>query len=190
MPQHEVDGALMQLVRAELIFQHGTPPDAEYTFKHALVQDATYGTLNRKHMQNHALRIWITVECRQPVLAYFGYPQAHEDDAERSVRAALTLVGGRLAAKAATALRVRVGIATGLVVVGDLTADDPAHECKVVGETPNLAARLQAVAEPDTVVIDSNTRRLLGYLFEYSAASPMYLATKPPCLTITCAQSR
>jgi class 3 adenylate cyclase len=105
------------------------------------------------------------------VLAYFGYPQAHEDDAERSVRAALTLVGGRLAAKAATALRVRVGIATGLVVVGDLTADDPAHECKVVGETPNLAARLQAVSR--TRWIDSNTRRLLGYLFEYSALGPL-----------------
>jgi class 3 adenylate cyclase/tetratricopeptide (TPR) repeat protein len=103
------------------------------------------------------------------VLAYFGYPQAHEDDAERAVRAGLALVGPvtKLDAGSGTALQMRVGIATGLVVVGDHIADDPSHECEVVGETPNLAARLQVLAEPDTVVIDSNTHRLLGYLFEY-----------------------
>jgi class 3 adenylate cyclase len=67
---------------------------------------------------------------------------------------------------------MRVGIATGLVVVGDLVPDDPAHEYEVVGETPNLAARLQALAEPDTVVIDSNTRRVLDKLFEYRALGP------------------
>jgi class 3 adenylate cyclase/tetratricopeptide (TPR) repeat protein len=106
------------------------------------------------------------------VLAYFGYPQAHEDDAERAVRAGLALAATTLDAGSG-ALQVRVGIATGLVVVGDLIADDPSHECEVVGETPNLAARLQALAEPDTVVIDSNTRRLLGYLFEYRTLGPL-----------------
>jgi class 3 adenylate cyclase len=103
------------------------------------------------------------------ILAYFGYPHAHEDNAERAVRAGLALVGARtkLGAGSGTPLQMRVGIATGLVVVGDLFADDPAHECEVVGETPNLAARLQTLAEPNTVVIDFNTRRLLGELFEY-----------------------
>ena len=90
------------------------------------------------------------------VLAYFGYPRAHEDDAERAVRAGLelvTAVPGGLVAPAGTALRVRVGIATGLVVVGDLLGSGAAQEQAVVGETPNLAARLQALAEPDGVVI-------------------------------------
>jgi class 3 adenylate cyclase/predicted ATPase len=109
------------------------------------------------------------------VLAYFGYPQAHEDDAERAVRAGLALVGAatNLNAGSCTQLQIRVGIATGLVVVGDLIVDDPAHECEVVDETPNLAARLQVLAEPDTVVIDGDTRRLLGGLFEYRALGPV-----------------
>jgi predicted ATPase/class 3 adenylate cyclase len=104
------------------------------------------------------------------VLAYFGYPQAHEDDAEQAVRAGLGLVEGvaKLEAGQTSSLRVRVGIATGLVVVGDLIGGDAAHENEVVGETPNLAARLQALAEPDAVVIESGTRRLLGGLFDYS----------------------
>jgi class 3 adenylate cyclase/predicted ATPase len=97
------------------------------------------------------------------VLIYFGYPQAHEDDAERAVRAGLACVDavGRLE------LRARIGIATGLVVVGDLIGVGSAHEQSVVGETPNLAARLQALAEPETVVIPAGTRLLLGDLFEY-----------------------
>jgi class 3 adenylate cyclase/predicted ATPase len=97
------------------------------------------------------------------VLVYFGYPQAHEDDAERAVRAGLGLIEavGRLD------LRARVGIATGRVVVGDLIGEGSAQEQSVVGETPNLAARLQALAEPDTVVIGTSTRQLLGALFEY-----------------------
>jgi class 3 adenylate cyclase/tetratricopeptide (TPR) repeat protein len=109
------------------------------------------------------------------VLAYFGYPQAHEDDAERAVRAGLALVGSakELGAGSGTALQMRLGIATGLVVVGDLIADDPSHEYEVIGETPNLAARLQGVAEPDAVVIDGNTRRLLGHLFEYRPLGPL-----------------
>jgi class 3 adenylate cyclase len=109
------------------------------------------------------------------VLAYFGFPQAHEDDAERAVRAGLALVAAipNLDAGKRPALRVRVGIATGLVVVGDLIAGGRAKEQAVVGETPNLAARLQALAEPDTVVIAGNTRRLLGELFEYRAMGRM-----------------
>jgi class 3 adenylate cyclase/predicted ATPase len=102
------------------------------------------------------------------VLAYFGYPRAHEDDAERAVRSGLGLIDavGRLNVKS-TKLRARVGIATGLVVVGDLIGEGSAQEQSVVGETPNLAARLQALAEPNTVVIAAGTRRLVGDLFEY-----------------------
>jgi class 3 adenylate cyclase/predicted ATPase len=102
------------------------------------------------------------------VLVYFGYPQAHEDDAERAVRAGLASVDAvsRLDVKSVR-LQARVGIATGLVVVGDLIGEGSAQEQSVVGETPNLAARLQALAEPDTVVIAAGTRRLLGALFEY-----------------------
>src|SRR5215831_11928451 len=102
------------------------------------------------------------------VLVYFGYPQAHEDDAERAVRAGLGAIDavGSLDVKSAR-LQARVGIATGLVVVGDLIGAGPAQEQSVVGETPNLAARLQALAEPDTVVIAAGTRRLVGKLFEY-----------------------
>jgi class 3 adenylate cyclase len=102
------------------------------------------------------------------VLVYFGYPQAHEDDAERAVRAGLSAIDAvsRLDVKSGK-LQARVGIATGLVVVGDLIGAGSAQEQTVVGETPNLAARLQALAEPDTVVIAAGTRRLVGALFEY-----------------------
>jgi class 3 adenylate cyclase/tetratricopeptide (TPR) repeat protein len=100
------------------------------------------------------------------VLIYFGYPQAHEDDAERAVRAGLALVEavGKLGTE--DALQVRIGVATGLVVVGDLVGSGEAQERGVVGETPNLAARLQAIAAPNTVVMAEGTRRLLGNLFE------------------------
>ena len=102
------------------------------------------------------------------VLTYFGYPHAHEDDAERAVRAGLSVIDavGRINTNS-TKLHVRVGIATGLVVVGDVIGEGPAQEQTVVGETPNFAARLQALAEPDTLVIAAGTRRLLGSLFEY-----------------------
>src|SRR5215468_4043642 len=98
------------------------------------------------------------------VLAYFGYPQAHEHDAERAARAGLDLVEAvpKLATHAGSPLVVRVGIATGLVVVGDLIGTGAAQEEAVVGETPNLAARLQALAEPGAVVIAAATRRLTG----------------------------
>ncbi len=102
------------------------------------------------------------------VLAYFGYPQAHEDDAERAVRSGLRLVDAvsRLKTGHDALLQVRIGIATGLVVVGDLIGEGAAQEQAVVGDTPNLAARLQGIAEPNTVVIADSTRRLLGNLFE------------------------
>src|SRR6516162_1925190 len=104
------------------------------------------------------------------VLAYFGYPRADEHDAERAVRAALKLVEkvAGLDTAAAAPLQLRVGIATGLVVVGDLVGSGEAQERGVVGETPNLAARLQTLAEPGAVVIAPSTRRLPGGLFEYA----------------------
>jgi class 3 adenylate cyclase len=103
------------------------------------------------------------------VLAYFGYPQAHEHDAERAVRAGLALVDAvpKLKTAAGVPLQARVVIATGLVVVGDLIGAGASQEQTVVGETPNLAARLQALAEPGAVVISSSTRRLTGGLFDY-----------------------
>jgi class 3 adenylate cyclase len=100
------------------------------------------------------------------VLVYFGYPQAHEDDAERAVRAGLELVAVVTGLKTRASLQTRVGIATGLVVVGDLIGSGDAQERGIVGETPNLAARLQGIAEPNMVVIAESTRRLLGNLFE------------------------
>jgi predicted ATPase len=103
------------------------------------------------------------------VLAYFGYPRAHEDDAERAVRAGLALVDavGRLST-AGEGLCARVGIATGITVVGDLIGSGVAQEHAVIGETPNLAARLQTVAQPNSVVIAASTRRLVRGLFEYA----------------------
>jgi class 3 adenylate cyclase/predicted ATPase len=103
------------------------------------------------------------------VLIYFGYPRAHENDAERAVMAALKLVGAvaALRPRSIVELASRVGIATGLVVVGDLVGSGEAQERGVVGETPNLAARLQGLAEPGAVMISEATRRLVGDLFEY-----------------------
>jgi predicted ATPase/class 3 adenylate cyclase len=100
------------------------------------------------------------------VLVYFGYPQAHEDDAERAVRAGLELVAAVGQLKTHAVLQTRVGIATGLVVVGDLIGSGASQEQAIVGETPNLAARLQGIAEPNSVVIAESNRKLLGDLFE------------------------
>ena len=109
-------------------------------------------------------------------LIYFGYPEAHEDDAERAVRAGLAVVDavGRLATH--EPLNVRIGIATGLVVVGDLIGAGAAQERGVVGETPNLAARLQALARPSTLVVADGTRRQIGTLFEIEDLGPQPLA--------------
>jgi class 3 adenylate cyclase/predicted ATPase len=111
------------------------------------------------------------------VLAYFGYPQAHEHDAENGVRAGLAIVEAapRLESAAAAPLHVRAGIATGIVVVGDLLGSGEAQERGVVGDTPNLAARLQGIAEPNSVVIAEGTRRLLGDLFELKDLGPQDL---------------
>ena len=105
------------------------------------------------------------------ILSYFGYPSAHEDDAERAVRAGLEITAAVQAIDMQPGLRleVRIGIATGLVVVGDLIAKGASSRLEVIGETPNLAARMQAFAEPGTVIIASSTRRLLGNLFELRA---------------------
>ena len=101
-------------------------------------------------------------------LIYFGYPRAHEDDAERAVRAALALIdAARTVDAGQEQLEVRIGIATGLAVVGDLMGTGAAQEEAVIGDTPNLAARLQALAPPNGCVIADATRRLVGALFEY-----------------------
>src|SRR4029453_16262035 len=101
------------------------------------------------------------------ILAYFGYPIAHEDDAERTVRAGLDIIAAvaQLETRAGKLLAVRIGIASGLVVVGDLSREGALRERAVVGETPNLAAHLQTLAEPGTLVLAASTRRLLGDLF-------------------------
>jgi class 3 adenylate cyclase len=101
------------------------------------------------------------------VLAYFGYPRAHEDDAERAVRAGLEIAAAvtSLETRGTERLAVRIGIATGLVVVGDLVGEGSAQEQAVVGKTPNLAARLQALAQPGQIVLAGPTRRLFGDLF-------------------------
>ena len=102
------------------------------------------------------------------VLAYFGWPEAHEDDAERAVRAGLAAVEAVAGLRtAAGPLAARVGIATGSVVVGEVLGEGEARERGVLGETPNLAARLQALAEPGAVVVGPTTRALLGDLFEW-----------------------
>jgi class 3 adenylate cyclase len=99
---------------------------------------------------------------------YFGYPRAHEDDAARAARASLALIEavGKIGRAHGVTLQVRIGISTGLVVVGELFGEGEARERGVVGDTPNLAARLMATAEPDTAVVSASTRRLLGRAFE------------------------
>ena len=115
------------------------------------------------------------------VLAYFGWPRAHEDDAERAVRAGLRVteaVAG-LRDRGGAPLAARVGIATGLVVVGELIGEGEARERAVIGETPNLAARLQGLAEPGSVVIAESTRRLLGEAFVYRDLGTVHLKGFP-----------
>ena len=111
------------------------------------------------------------------VLVYFGYPHAHEDDAERAVRAGLAIVEAvrGLPSRDAQPLQVRIGIATGAVVVGELVGEGAAQEEAVAGEAPNLAARLQGIAAAGQVVIDSNTRRLIGDAFDLKDLGPQPL---------------
>ena len=111
------------------------------------------------------------------VLAYFGYPVANEDDAARAVTASLELVAkvGRIATRDQSPLSVRIGIGTGMVVVGDLIGEGSAQEQTVIGDTPNLAARLQSLADPDTVIVSASTRQLLGSRFDVEALGPREL---------------
>ncbi len=111
------------------------------------------------------------------VLAYFGYPLAHEDDAEQAVRAALAIVDAvaKLRPDIGAALQVRIGIATGTVVVSELLIDETTTEQAVVGETPNLAARLQSLGAPGTVLICPNTHQLTGGHFDYRDFGPREL---------------
>ena len=108
------------------------------------------------------------------ILAYFGYPRAHEDDAERTVRAGLDIIAAVAALKtrAAEPLAVRIGIATGLVIVGNLSGKGALREHAVVGDTPNLAARLLDLAESGSIVVAASTRRLLGDLFRLRELGP------------------
>jgi class 3 adenylate cyclase/predicted ATPase len=110
------------------------------------------------------------------VLIYFGYPEAHEDDAERAARAGLAVIDAISDLATQEPLNVRIGIATGLVVVGDLIGAGAAQERGVVGETPNLAARLQSLARPGTLVVAESTRRQIGTLFEIEDLGPQPLA--------------
>jgi predicted ATPase/class 3 adenylate cyclase len=110
------------------------------------------------------------------VLIYFGYPEAHEDDAERAVRAGLAVIDAIGGLATPEPVNVRLGVASGLVVVGDLLGAGAAQERGVVGETPNLAARLQSLAEPGTLVIAESTRRQIGALFELEDLRPQPLA--------------
>jgi class 3 adenylate cyclase/predicted ATPase len=109
------------------------------------------------------------------ILAYFGYPVASEDDAERAIRAGLNLVKEFQSSPALEKLRLRVGIATGMAVVGELAAAAMADQPPIVGGTPNLAARLQSIAEPNTIIIAPSTKRLAGGLFEYADLGPQDL---------------
>ena len=110
------------------------------------------------------------------VLIYFGYPRAHEDDAEQAVRAGIAVIEAVTRITGRAILRVRIGVATGLAVVGDLIGAGASQERGVVGETPNLAARVQGLAEPNTIVIAENTRRQIGGLFELVDLGPQSLA--------------
>jgi class 3 adenylate cyclase/tetratricopeptide (TPR) repeat protein len=107
------------------------------------------------------------------VLVYFGYPRAHEDDAARSLHAALAVIGdvAKLDVSGGP-LRTRIGIASGTVVVGPVFGRSIEPEQGAVGETPNLAARLQSLAEPQTIVVDQRTRRLAGAMFQFSDLGP------------------
>ena len=110
------------------------------------------------------------------MLIYFGYPQAHEDDAEQAARAELAAIEAIDQLPAGRGLSVRLGIATGLAVVGDLIGEGAAQERAVIGGTPNLAARLQALAGPNTLIIAEATRRQIGGLFDLEDLGPQALA--------------
>ena len=114
------------------------------------------------------------------LLIYFGYPQAHEDDPQRAARSGLSIVAAikdlqTSITNPAVDLAVRIGITTGLVVAGDIGSGERREEKAIVGETPNLAARLQGIAEPNTVVVGASTQRLIEGLFDSDALGPQQL---------------
>ena len=111
------------------------------------------------------------------VLAYFGYPRAHEDDPERAVRAGQAIIDGigKLPQSDEAPLQVRIGISSGLVVVGELLATGSASEQTVIGETPNLAARLQECAGANQIIVSEATRKLIGDHFQFSTLGPQNL---------------
>jgi predicted ATPase/class 3 adenylate cyclase len=111
------------------------------------------------------------------ILIYFGYPRAHEDDAERAVRASLDIVQSmkRLTVSGDASLRVRIGITTGLVVVGELIGSGVSQEVAAIGDAPNIAARLQSLAQPDSIVVDDTTRMLTQGLFKFDNLGPQQL---------------
>jgi class 3 adenylate cyclase/predicted ATPase len=113
------------------------------------------------------------------VLVYFGYPEAHEDDAEQAARAGLEVIDAVAGLEVPVRLQTRVGVATGLVIVGDLIGSGEAQERSIVGETPNLAARLQGIAAPNAVVVAESTRSLLGTLFDLQDLGPQHLKGIP-----------
>ena len=111
------------------------------------------------------------------ILIYFGYPRAHEDDAERAVRASLDIVQSvsRLTVSGDMQLQVRIGITTGLVVVGELIGSGVSQEVAAIGDAPNIAARLQSMAQPDSIVVDDTTRTLTQGLFKFDNLGPQQL---------------
>ncbi len=119
-------------------------------------------------------------------LIYFGYPEAHEDDAERAVRAGLALIDAIAAVQLSVPVRpqVRIGIATGLVVVGELIGEGGAQERVAIGDTLNLAARIQSIASPDTVVVGELTYRLAGAGFDYEDLGPHKLKGIPDAVNL------
>lgn len=125
---------------------------------------------------------WVAKFMGDGALVYFGYPRAHEDDAERAARAGLAIVETVKTIKVPRDVRLeaRAGVATGLVVVGEVMGEGEARERGVVGETPNLAARLQALAEPGGIVVAVSTRRLLGETFELRALGEQSLRDSWP----------
>ena len=125
-------------------------------------QDACAGIISR--YEGHIARYM-----GDGMLVYFGYPQAHEDDAERALRTGLEIIErvGQLKPRDDLTLQTRVGVATGLVVVGETIGEASSREQVVMGETPNLAARLQGLAEPDQIVVAESTHRLCGDVFDY-----------------------
>ncbi|OKO71910.1 adenylate/guanylate cyclase domain-containing protein [Bradyrhizobium sp. AS23.2] len=177
--------AIAEINRAELVAERARRHDAERRHLTILICDLVGSTaltarLDPEDMSAvidayHAACARITLSYDgfladfrgDGILAYFGYPRAHEDDAERTVRAGLDIIAAvaRLETRAREPLSVRIGIATGIVVVGDLGGEGKLREHAVVGDAPNLASRLQTLVEPNTVVIAESTRRLLGDLF-------------------------